>query len=166
MRIESRFPRFREGLASSLQFLNANCDPALGSPDLQRQAIAETVDLAHSINMTDAVPLAPTRPVLGAAAGVLLLAVALICVAPAEALFAAERLFLPYSAGAWPRHTNLHYLTTEFAPLDPETDSPFKIVRGRKLDLLVEDAKGRLPDDVFLEYRLPDDSELREPLRH
>jgi|GEM_PF-3317629 len=166
MKIEARFPRFREGLASSLQFMNAGCDPALGSPDLQRQAIAETVDFARSIDMTDAVPLAPPRPVLVSAAGVLLVAAVLFCVAPAEALFAAERLFLPYSAGAWPRHTNLRYLTTEFAPLDPETASPFKIVRGRKLDLLVEDSKGRLPDDVFLEYRLPDDSDLREPLRH
>ncbi len=166
MKIEERFPRFREGLASSLQFLKTDCDPTLGSPDLQRRAIEETVGVAQTLDMTEAVHLAPARPVLGAAAGVLLLAVALSCLAPADALLAAERLFLPYSAAPWPRRTNLRYLSVEFAPVEPATDSPFKIVRGRKLDLLVEDRKGRLPDDVFLEYRLPDESALREPLRH
>ncbi len=166
MKIEERFPRFREGLASSLQFLKADCDPALGSPELQRQAIEETVGLARAIDMTEAVHFAPRRPVLGAAAAVLLLAAVLTCLAPADALLAAERLFLPYSASAWPRRTNLRYLSPEFAPIEPATDSPFKVVRGRKLDLLVEDRKGRLPDDVFLEYRLPDESEMREPLRH
>jgi hypothetical protein len=166
MKIEERFPRFREGLASSLQFLNSQCDPALGSPALQRQAIQETVGLANSIDMTQAVQGTPPRPVLGAAAGVLLAAVVLVCVAPADALLAAERLFLPYSASPWPQRTNLRYLSLEFGPVDPENDSPFKVVRGRKLDLLVEDRHGRLPDDVFLEYRLPDESELREPLRH
>ncbi|HEV7998246.1 MAG TPA: DUF4175 family protein, partial [Planctomycetaceae bacterium] len=166
MKIEERFPRFHEGLASSLQFLKADCDPALGSPDLQRQAIKETVGLARAIDMTEAVHFAPRRPVLGAAAAVLLLATVLTCLAPADALLAAERLFLPYSASPWPRRTNLRYLTVDFVPIDLATDSPFKVVRGRKLDLLVEDRKGRLPDDVFLEYRLPDESELREPLRH
>jgi hypothetical protein len=166
MKIEERFPRFREGLASSLQFLKTDCDPALGSPELQRQAIEETVGLARAIDMTEAVHFAPRRPVLGAAAGVLLLAAVLTCLAPADALLAAERLFLPYSASAWPRRTNLRYLSPEFAPIEPATDSPFKVVRGRKLDLLVEDRKGQLPDDVFLEYRLPDESEMREPLRH
>jgi hypothetical protein len=166
MKIEERFPRFREGLASSLQFLKTDCDPALGSPELQRQAIEETISLARAIDMTEAVHFTPRRPVLGAAAGVLLLAAALTCLAPAEALLATERLFLPYAAPAWPRRTNLRYLSPEFAPVDPANDSPFKVVRGRKLDLLVEDRKARLPDDVFLEYRLPDESEIREPLRH
>jgi hypothetical protein len=166
MKIEQRFPRFREGLASSLQFLNAECDPALGSPELQQQAIEETVGLARAIDMTGAVQFAPPRPVLGAAAGIALLALVLVSVAPADALLAAERLFKPFSAASWPRRTNLSYLSTDFAPVNPETDAPFKVVRGRKLDLLVEDRKGRLPDDVFLEYRLPDESSLREPLRH
>ncbi|HET6328293.1 MAG TPA: DUF4175 family protein [Planctomycetaceae bacterium] len=166
MKIEERFPRFREGLASSLQFLQTDCDPALGSPELQRQAIAETVGLARAVDMSEAVHFAPRRPVLGAAAGVLLLGTVLTCLAPADALLAAERLFLPYSASAWPRRTNLRYLSPEFAPIDPANDAPFKVVRGRKLDLLVEDRKGRLPDDVVLEYRLPDESEMREPLRH
>jgi hypothetical protein len=80
MKIEERFPRFREGLASSLQFLKTDCDPALGSPELQRQAIEETVGLARSIDMTEAVQFAPPRPVLGAAAGVLLLVVVFVCV--------------------------------------------------------------------------------------
>ena len=166
MRIERRFPSFHEGLASSLQFLKTDCDPALGSPELQRQAIDETVRLARSVDMTQAVKFAPPRSVLGAAAGILLVAVVLVCVAPADALLAAERLFMPYSASSWPRRTNLRYLSTVFAPVDPERDAPFKIVRGRKLDLLVEDGKGRLPDDVFLEYWLPDEPVLREPLRH
>jgi hypothetical protein len=166
MKIERRFPRFREGLASSLEFLSARCDPAIGSPELQREAIEETLSVAQTIDMTEAVEGAPARPLLGAAASVLVLALALLCLAPADALLAAERLFLPFSASAWPRRTNLRYLSVDFAALDPANDSPFKIVRGRKLDLLVEDRKGRLPDDVFLEYRLPDDSMLREPLRH
>jgi hypothetical protein len=166
MKIEERFPRFREGLASSLQFLKTDCDPAIGSPELQHQSIQQTLGVAQSVDMTEAVNFAPPRAVVGAAGGVLLLALTFICVAPADALLAAERLFLPYSASSWPRRTNLHYLSVDFAPIDPETDAPFKVVRGRKLDLLVEDRKGRLPDDVFLEYRLPDGSSLREPLRH
>jgi len=73
---------------------------------------------------------------------------------------------VPYSAPAWPRSTNLRLLTVDFQPIDPRTDSPLKVVRGRKLELLVEDRQGRLPDDVTLVYRLPDEPVLREPLRH
>ena len=41
-----------------------------------------------------------------------------------------------------------------------------KSFAARKLELLVEDSHGRLPDEVLLEYRLPDEPALHETLRH
>ena len=77
-----------------------------------------------------------------------------------------ERLVSPYSAPAWPRTTNLRFLSLDFQPVDPRTDAPFKVIRGKQLELLVENREGRLPDEVELEYRLPDEPALRENLRH
>lgn len=166
MRVEERFPGFEESLASSLQFQEGNRDAAVGSRDLQDRVISETLQRAARIDFRDVVRFSPVIPAAFAAACAVLLAAGLAGFAPGDAAIAARRLFLPYGAPAWPRTTNLRMLTLDFQPIDPATASPLKVVRGRNLELLVEDRHGRLPDEVILEYRLPDAPALHEDLRH
>src|SRR5579862_7643769 len=166
MRIEPRFPGFEERLASSLQFVEKGGDASLGSPDLQQRVIAETIDRSKGFDFREVVRFAVALPPIVAATGILLVAAVLAVRAPKDAAFALQRLFSPYSAPAWPRQTNLRLLTADFRRIDVPGDSPLKVARGRKLELLVEDQNGRLPDDVSLEYRLPDEPPLRETLRH
>jgi hypothetical protein len=166
LRIEERFPGFEERLASSLQFQNSDRAAVFGSPDLQGRVIAETLERANRLDFRDVVRFSYVRTGAIAAAFTVLLAAGLAWHSPGDAAVAFRRLFVPYSAPAWPRSTNLRLLTVDFQPIDPRTDSPLKVVRGRKLELLVEDRQGRLPDDVTLAYRLPDEPVLRETLRH
>ncbi|HUE13007.1 MAG TPA: DUF4175 family protein [Planctomycetaceae bacterium] len=166
LRIEERFPGFEERLASSLQFQGSDRAAVFGSPDLQERVIAETLERANRLDFRDVVRFSYVRTGAIAAAFTVLLAAGLAWHSPGDAAVAFRRLFVPYSAPAWPRSTNLRLLTVDFQPIDPRTDSPLKVVRGRKLELLVEDRQGRLPDDVTLAYRLPDEPVLRETLRH
>jgi hypothetical protein len=166
LRIEERFPGFEERLASSLEFLERDRDANVGSPAMQDRVIAETLARAEPMDFRDVVRFSPAVPGVVAAACVAVFAAGLASYAPGDAVIAARRLFLPYSAPAWPRTTNLRLLTVDFQPIDATTDSPLKVVRGRKLELLVEDPHGRLPDEVMLEYRLPDEPAVRESLRH
>lgn len=166
MRVEERFPGFEERLASSLQFVESGRDAGLGSPDLQDRVIAETLQRTEQIDFRDVVSFSPVFPGALAVACTTLLAAGLACYAPGDAAVAFRRLFVPYSAPAWPRNTNLRMLTVDFQPIEARSDSPIKVVRGQKLELLVEDRHGRLPDEVTLEYRLPDEPALRETLRH
>jgi hypothetical protein len=164
--VEEHFPGFEERLASAIQFQQSNRDASLGSPELQDRVISETLAKAQGLDFRKVVTFAPVVPGAIAAACVGLVAAGVAWHSPDDTAIALRRLFAPYSAPAWPRKTNLQLLTLDFRPLAPQDESPLKIVRGQKLELLVEDSKGRLPDEVMLEYRLPDESALHESLRH
>jgi hypothetical protein len=168
MHVEQRFPGFEERLASAIQFQQSNRDGSLGSPDLQDRVIAETLEKAAGLDFRRVVSFAPAIPGAVAAGCLALVAIGLVWNSPGETAIALRRLFLPFSAPAWPRKTNLQLLTLDFQPLGaaPQNEVPLKVVRGRKLELLVEDSHGRLPDEVMLEYRLPDEPALHESLRH
>ena len=167
MHIERRFPQFEERLSSSVQFLNRDRDERAGSPELQQQVIAETLERAAAVDFQEVVDFSPAVPAIVAAAGIMAVALGLAVVWPTDAAIAVRRLFVPYSAPAWPRQTSLRLLTADFRPIDPEADSPITVIRGQKLELLVEDRRGRaLPDDVSLEYRMSGEPAVKEALRH
>jgi hypothetical protein len=166
MRVEERYPGFEERLASSLQFQQGDRDANFGSPDLQNRVIAETLEKAKKIDFRRVVQLSPVLRAMIAAGSIGIVAAGFICYAPGDAVIAFRRLVLPFSPSAWPRTNNLRMLTVDFQPVTANADAPFKIVRGRKLELLVEDEHSRLPDNVVLEYRLPDEPALHETLRH
>jgi hypothetical protein len=166
MHVEERFPGFEERLASALQFQESDRDASLGSPDLQERVIAETVEKSRGLDFRRVVSFAPAIPGAVAAGCVTLVAAGLVWNAPGDTAIALRRLFLPYSAPVWPRKTNLQMVTLDFQPLATPNEAPLKVVRGQKLELLVEDSRGRLPDEVVLEYRLPDEPALHESLRH
>jgi Bacterial Ig domain len=164
--VEELFPGFEERLASALQFQQANRDGAIGSPDLQEKVIAEALHKAEGLDFRKVVTFVPAVPGVATAACLALVAAGLVWTSPTETRIALRRLFTPFSAPSWPRKTNLQLLTLNFQPVATPDGSPLKVVRGRKLELLVEDSHGRLPDEVLLEYRLPDEPALHETLRH
>src|SRR5262249_61419947 len=61
--------------------------------------------------------------------------------------------------------TNLRLLGADLAPLEFDAEQPLKIARGDTFKVLAENATGRLPSHVTLEYRLADNKVLTETMR-
>ena len=55
LRIEKRYPGFNDSLASTVQFLEADHDPKLGSPAMQKQVVERTVRQVKQVNLSDIV---------------------------------------------------------------------------------------------------------------
>ncbi len=164
--IERHFPGFEERLQSAVQFLRAKQDASLGSPALQQRVIDETLAQSKALDFGKVVSFSPLVPV-AALAGLLLAIIAGVSwCSPSSASIAARRLIRPFSAPEWPRKNNLRLMSSDFRPLEIERGTVLKVVRGQKLELFVEDAGGRLPDRVDLEYQVADDPKVHEPLRH
>ena len=89
--------------------------------------IAETLARAERMDFRDVVRFSPVVPGAVAAACIALVAAGLASYAPGDAVIAARWLFLPYSAPAWPRTTNLRLLTVDFRPIEANSDSPLKL---------------------------------------
>ncbi|MEX0718591.1 MAG: hypothetical protein WD066_18505 [Planctomycetaceae bacterium] len=153
LRIEERYPE-AEGLASTVQFVGAGFDERLGSRALQ-QRVARTA--ARRIGPLDFFEIVDTRPVrkiaLGAI-GVCLLATLLVALDQSAAATALRRLVAPFSAGPWPRTTELVLLDDRLRPLDHA--GPTRVVSGGILEVRVENRRGRLPHEVAIEYAIGD----------
>jgi hypothetical protein len=165
MQIERRFPGFDESLASSVQFLKSRHDPSLGSPALQERVIDAAARRAAPYDFAQIVNTGRNVRAIAAATGVAVVLIGLGRTFPYEVRIGARRLLLPFSHAAWPRQTDLRLLTLQFRPVSVE-EAPLKVVRGRPFELFVQNVKGRLPDDVELEYRMQKEPPVREPLRH
>ncbi len=164
-RIEHRFPDFADSLASTVQFLEEGTDARLGSPELQKRVIEETVERFERIDLSKVVNAAPARRAAATALVVCVVAILLTVAHPPSAGLALKRLLLPFSAEAWPRRTNLRLLTEQFAPVEFPTDEPFRVVRGRPVEYFVDDADGRLPKDVRLVLQIGNEEPVWETLR-
>lgn len=164
LRIEDRYPGFQDSLASSVQFLEGQADPRIGSPALQNAVVRDTLSRLAHLDCRDVLQ---TREVRRAA-----LLAALVCVSAAviaaldhrQTSIALRRLFLPFSAPAWPRQTTLRLLNADLEPLGDPGDE-LQIARGDLLKLFAENQSGSLPSKVTLEYRSSEARVLTEPMR-
>ncbi|MBI3864457.1 MAG: hypothetical protein HY290_21455 [Planctomycetia bacterium] len=163
--IEERFPGFRDGLASSVQFARSGADPRIGSPELQQVVIASTLGRLKGIDCTDVVNTRQVRRVAAIAAGVCVATLALAAWNHESTAIALQRLAMPFSGPAWPRQTHLRFLTEDLTPLVFDEHDSLRIARGTALTVLVENASGRLPARVVLEYRALDAKTASEVLR-
>src|SRR5579872_378955 len=120
LRIENRYPGFHDSLASTVQFVGSGADPRLGSPALQRAVVERTIDRLDGLECADVVDTREVRRMGAIAAAVALIAVLLTGFSRAQALIALNRLFLPFSAPAWPRSTNLRILNADLAPIESD----------------------------------------------
>lgn len=165
LRIEERYPGFKDSLASTVQFLHGHADPAIGSPAMQRAVIERTLSQVERIEFSDVIETRGVRKVAAAAVGVCLATALTVGLNQSETAIALQRLMFPFSAPAWPRKTNLRVLNADLEPLEFDAEDPLRIARGDTLKLFVENMAGRLPSKVNLEYRFADDKVVSEPLR-
>ena len=162
LRVESRFPALRDGLSSTVEFIDQGLDPHVGSPNLQRTAIRRTLHTTEQLDITDVIEPRGIRRIAMAAAGICLLVALVAGFNQAAAATALNRLVFPFSAASWPKETQLRLLDEHGKPLGRR---PLRLARGDTLMLYVENQKGDLPDDLRLEYRIEDEKEADRPLQ-
>lgn len=165
LRIEDRYPAFHGSLASAVQFLEGRRDPRVGSPALQAAVINGVMHRVAGLNLDDVVDLRKTRRVTVLAVGVCLVVAALVALSPSNAGLALRRLVLPFSTAPWPRSTNLRVLDADFQVLTNDPANPLRVVRGDTLKFYVENAGGRPPPKVLLEWNVAGSAKNVETLR-
>jgi hypothetical protein len=164
--IERRYPGFSGRISSATAFRAAGCLPQHGSPDLQRLLIAQADDELRHVDPELIVTAQPVRRAALACVVSCLLAALLLLAFPLEAATAVRRLAWPWGDTPWPQRTVLQLLTRDGKPVNWPAESPRQIVRGDTLELLVENARGRLPEQVWLETRWAADAvPTRDALR-
>ena len=153
LRIEKRYPGFRDSFASTVQFLKGECDARVGSPDLQRQVVEQTLRHVRQLRVEELVETRPIRRAVMVAIGVCLVTAVVAGFNQANAATALHRLLFPFSERPWPKKTRLVLLDEQFQTLKTQLE-PHRVARGDQLDLYVENERGPLPSDVKLQIRL------------
>ena len=165
LRIERRYPGFNDSLASTVQFLKTNADPHLGSPEMQKQVVERTVAQVERVNLSDIVETRRVRKVALAAVGICLLAAMIAGLNQAAAATALHRLMFPFANRPWPKTTELRLVNEDLEPLQFDAGEPLRLAAGDTLEVYVENLKGRLPEDVRMEYRFDEEEVIAETLR-
>jgi hypothetical protein len=152
----------RDSLISSVDFDGRECSADRGSPRLQRAVVEEQARRLSATAVSDFVDTRPVqRAVVWALTACVLAAGTLLADRPRASL-ALHRLFVPFSAPAWPREHALRLLDDDFQPLSPT--EPVIVAVGREPTLYVEDIRGRLPEQIVLQV-WQDDELLEQQLQ-
>ena len=162
LRIEKRYPGLRDGLSSTVEFIEHGLDPRVGSPELQRTAIDQALHNVDRVDITDVIAPRGIRRVAVTATGMCLLVAVVVGLNQTEAATAINRLVFPFSAAPWPKQTELRLLDDRLKPL---SGSPLRLARGATLKFYVENQKGTIPDDLRIEYRIGDAEVVSQPLQ-
>lgn len=167
LRIERRFPKFRDSLASTIQFLQENQDPRLGAPELQKRVIDKTLRQARQIDFEDVVQSKPVQRIAGTALLVCITTALVVGFNQAEAATALKRLVFPFGSYPWPRQTQLQFIDKNMEALVADPQDPLRVARGDTLELTAINLnhQKRLPSDVQLEFKHPNGSVTREPMQ-
>lgn len=155
LRIEERYPGFRDSLASSVQFAAADAgDERVGSVALQRAVVRDTLARLETIAADDVIETRQSWRVATLALAVCAVALLVALAGGANTAIALERLLLPFSSTTWPKQTSLRLLNAQLEPLPDESTGPLRAARGESLKLFAENTSGRLPEKLILEYRV------------
>jgi len=154
LRIEQRYPDFRDALASAVQFIESRNDPQLGSPELQRRVIAQTLTQVERVDASEVIDARRVAKTATVVACLLVLALGAVLLDAGTTVLAFERLFLPLTAPDWPRKTELRLVRTDdLRPFDDSTSQPLRAAQGQTLDFCIENTKGPIPGDAVLVFR-------------
>ncbi len=158
-RLQRRFPKLGDSLASSVEFIaQPEDDPTAGSAALRRAVIAQTTAETEPVDFRRAVRPGPAWRAAVILLAILLVVLVVVVLDPLSSRLAAARLVNPFGDVAWPQTYHL-VLCREVT----------KVARGQAFEVEVVDAGGiRLPSDVRIHYRFenPDGSaEETEPMR-
>lgn len=167
LRIECRFPKFRDSLVSTIQFLQDGQDPRLGAPALQQRVIDKTLQQTRLMDFEDVVQTQPVQRIAWTALLVCVTTALVVGFNQAEAATALKRLMFPFATHPWPRQTQLQFVkqgSTDLEALTADPSNPLRIARGDTLELTVINLnhQRRLPSVVQLEFKAPDGVITRE----
>jgi hypothetical protein len=167
LRVERRFPQFKDALASTIQFLQTNKDPTLGAPELQQRVIDKALKQAKFIDFEDVVQSKPVQRIAWTALIVCLTTALVVGLNQAEAATALKRLVFPFGTHPWPKRVRLQLVNHEFEALVPDSDEPLRVARGDTFELTAINLndRGRLPQSIHLEIKHPDGTVARETMQ-
>jgi hypothetical protein len=170
LRVQRRFPRLGDGLASAVEFLGqSEEDPTAGSVGLRRAVIAQTTAETEPLDFRQALRSIPALRVALTASAVCLVALILVVADPLSCRTALARLVNPFGKVAWPQTYHLVLLepvvwvrtpggmyqvpwdeTDDLAGSEPIT----RVAKGGVFEAEVVDRDGqRLPSEVRIHYR-------------
>lgn len=142
--VERRYPELRDEVTSALDFsTQAEDDPTAGSPSLRRAVVLRAATAVEEVDWQQFVLLRPLRGAALACAGVLAVFAALAWWMPQAVGTGLVRLTNPLSEAEWPREHHLEFV-----------DPPTKLAAGDDLILQLRDARGSLPGDTQIHYRI------------
>ncbi|HUT90689.1 MAG TPA: DUF4175 family protein, partial [Thermoguttaceae bacterium] len=154
-RVQRRFPKLGDGLASAVEFLGqSEGDPTAGSVALRQAVIAETTAETDPLDFRDALRSTPALRAALTTTAVCLVALILVVADTLSSRTAVARLINPFGNVAWPQ---THHLVL----VEPVT----RVAKGRAFEVEVVDRRGvKLPSDVRIHYRFenPDGSVAEE----
>lgn len=149
LRIEERYPFLNDCLASTVQFLERAArrepvDETQGSPSLRRETVERTLRQIQVCDFSRVVNSAGVGWAGASVSAALALACILICLNPALAFTALERLAVPFGGKEWPRQTRLQIQAAK------------RLARGAPFEIRGT-ITGVIPDDavVFFEGLTP-----------
>ncbi|NIL96932.1 MAG: hypothetical protein GTO53_05500 [Planctomycetales bacterium] len=146
-RIQSRFPELKDKLASAAEFAAQSEEDVLaGSPALRRAVIVEVTAAVEGLPLQEVVDRRPALVALAAAAAALCGILLVTVISPVTSRTALARLIHPLGNNPWPRWNQLVFV-----------DPPTRLAAGAVFEVEVRDANGRLPEEVFIEYRFEHD---------
>ncbi len=160
LRIEKRYPGFNDSLASTVQFLSAQSDPQLGSPEMQQQVVERTVSQVEKVNLSDIVETRRVRKVALIAVMICLMTAGIASWNQAAAGTALHRLVFPFANRPWPKTTELRLMDESFQPVKSSQTQPMRLAHGDEITFFVEDLKGDPPEEVRFEYHFPGEEEI------
>lgn len=139
-RLEALHPRLGERLSSGLAFLQQETSDAReGSLELRYAVIAEAEAIAADLPLERCIDSRPRNHALALCGALLLVAVALLAVQPANFARAATRLVWPVGGPVWPPRHQLELV-----------QAPSAVALGESFEVEVVDKNGRLPADAAI----------------
>jgi hypothetical protein len=151
-RIERRFPELADRLSSAIDFLSQReDDPAAGSAELRRTIVMQTAADVENLRWSAVVDARPVMRVGLMALAVIVIVLLFGIVNPGTAMVAVERLAMPWSDVAWPRHHHLAFKNVVR-----------RVAIGQDFEVELIDESGTLPEDARIVYRYTADGQVGE----
>ena len=150
-RIQDRFPSLQNKVASAVEFSQKQEDDQLAGSAAMRQAVIQEVtgELAE-VPLGEVVRYRPAVTASLAALGTLGVILLIAFSIPTGSGIALARLTNPFGDTVWPQINQLFFR-------NPPTHIPV----GGLFEVEVDDKKGALPEDVFIEYQFEDEQGIR-----
>lgn len=164
--IERRYPGLAGRLSAAMAFRSTGCQPRMGSPALQQLVVGQAWNDLRGVDPREIVLPHRIRPALVSALSAGLVAAMVLWAFPLHAGTALKRLAFPWANYPWPRATALRLVNDRGDALPTDRAAELRAVRGSLQEFTVENARGKLPDEVWMETRSDDQMRpVRELLR-